>query len=157
MHSIQLRRMAGGNALFLFPVLAGLSIGLTGCGNTLSGAKQDTATDTQKVGAAANQAAADTATAAHNAGQAVKAVPQDVDSAAAVTPEVKTAIIRDPVLNDPRNLVNVNSHDHVTHLTGHVINANMKARAAEDAQAVLTRRHPNYQVHNELTISSGTS
>jgi predicted small secreted protein len=154
MQSIQ-RRTTGGTGFFLLPALVFLSFGLAGCGNTVGGAQKDASVDTQKVGAAADQAAAGTAAAAHKAGQAIKDVPQDVDSAAAVTPEVKTAIVRDPVLNDPRNLINVNSHDHVTHLTGHVMSANMKARAAEDAQAVLTKRHPNYQIHNELTVSGG--
>ena len=146
------RTVAGGTSVLLLPVLASLC--LTGCGNTLSGAKQDTANDAQKTAAAADQAAASTAAAAHQVGQAVKDVPQDVDSAAAVTPEVKTAIVRDPVLNNPSNLINVNSHDHVTHLKGHVVDAKMKQRATEDAQAVLTRRHPNYKVSNELTVAA---
>lgn len=145
------RALTGRSAVLLLPLLACLP--LTGCGNTLKGAQQDTANDAQKTADAANQAAASTAAAARKAGQAVKDVPQDVDSAAAVTPEVKTAIIRDPVLNDPRNSINVNSHDHVTHLTGHVLSADMKTRAAEDAQTVLTKRHPNYKVSNELTVS----
>jgi len=140
-----------------------LAIGLAGCGNTLSGAKQDASTDTQKVSTAADQAAAKTDAAARNAaaktdaaahkvGAAVVAAPEAAAAATVITPEVKTAIIRDPVLNDPRNLINVASKDNVTHLTGHVVNADMKRRATEDAQAVLSKRHGNYTVSNELQV-----
>lgn len=140
----------------LFPTVICLGFSLTGCANTLSGAKQDTANDVQKTAAATDQAAAKTAAAAHKAGQEAEAVPHNLDAAAAVTPEVKTAIVRDPVLNDPRNQINVNSHNHVTYLTGHVMSAEMKNRATDDAQVVLTKRHPNYKVSNELTIAAGT-
>ena len=126
-----------------FAAVALLSIGLTGCSHTLSGAQQDVSTDAQKTGAAAQQAGQDVSSAAHN-----------VDAATAVTPEVKTAIIRDPVLNDSRNLVNVSSSNHEVHLTGHVQDASMKQRATEDAQAVLNKRHPNYKVVNDLTAGA---
>lgn len=142
-----------------------LAIGLAGCGNTLSGAKQDASNDTQKVSTAADQAAAKTDAAARNAaaktdaaahkvGAAVVAAPEAAAAATVITPEVKTAIIRDPVLNDPRNLINVASKDNVTYLTGHVVNADMKRRATEDAQAVLSKRHGNYTVSNELQASA---
>jgi len=131
-----------------------LAITLAGCGNTLSGAKQDAATDTQTARTATDQAAAKTAAAAHQVGTAVAKVPQDAAAATVVTPEVKTAIIRDPVLNDPRNVVNVASSDSVTHLTGHVATASMKQRATEDAQAVLSKHHGNYTVSNDLTVTS---
>ncbi len=131
----------------LAPLFAGaafLSLGLTGCSHTLNGAQQDVSTDAQKTSAAAQQAGQDVSSAAHNA-----------DAAVAVTPEVKTAIIRDPVLNDPRNLVNVTSTNHQVHLRGHVMSADMKTRATEDAQTVLTKRHPNYTVVDELTVAGG--
>ena len=126
--------------------VAAMSLVSFGCSNMVNGAKQDAAANTQKA-----------AEAAKKVGNTVKDVPQDVNSAHAVTPEVKTSIIRDPVLNDPHNVVNVDSHDHVTHLTGHVQSDSMKQRATEDAQAVLNKRHPNYKVSNELTISGGTA
>lgn len=139
---------------FLPLVGAIFAIGLAGCGNTLNGAKQDTANDTQKAATAADQAAATTAAAAHQVGTAVAKVPQDAAAATVVTPEVKTAIVRDPVLNDPRNLINVASADNVTRLTGHVVNASMKQRATEDAQAVLSKRHSNYTVSNDLAVTA---
>lgn len=138
-------RAHGGTPLPLFTATALLSVCLTGCSHTMSGAQQDVNTDAQKTGAAARQA-----------GQVVSNATHNVDAVAAVTPEVKTAIVRDPVLNDPRNLINVNTRNHEAHLTGHVMSASMKERATEDAQAVLTKRHPNYQVVNELTVAAGS-
>lgn len=141
----------------------GIGAALSGCGNTLSGAKQDAATDTQKTQqaasdaaastkAAADQAAASTKAAADKAGQAVAKVPQDIGAATVVTPEVKTAIVRDPILNNPSNLVNVDAHDHAVVLSGHVMKASMKQRASEDAQAVLDKRHGDFTLKNNLTV-----
>ena len=138
------------------PMLAvGLLLGGAGCANTLSGAKQDAATDTQKVSTAADQATAGAKAEARKAGAAVEAVPQDA-KAVVVTPEVKTDIIRDPVLNDPRNVVNVSSSGHTVQLTGHVATDAMKTRATEDAEAALSKHHPDFKVSNEMTVTSGT-
>ena len=141
----------------------GVGVALSGCGNTLSGAKQDAATDTQKTQqaasdaaastkAAADQAAASTKAAADKAGAAVAKVPQDIGAATVVTPEIKTAIVRDPILNDPSNLVNVDAKDHTVTLSGHVMKASMKQRAGEDAQAVLDKRHGDFTLKNNLTV-----
>src|SRR5579875_2635407 len=109
----------GAKALGLLAAV-GLLLGAAGCANTLNGAKQDAATDTQKGATTADQAAATAKADAQKAGAAVASVPQDAKAATVVTPEVKTAMVRDPVLNDPRNVINVNSVGHTVHLTGHV-------------------------------------
>ena len=142
----------------LVPVLSGfalLGMALAGCSHTASGVAQDAHTDTQKVGAAANNAAAATDAAAQNAKQDTTRAVRNADAGVAVTPEVKTAIVRDPILNDPANLINVESANHVTHLTGHVTKASMKARATEDAQAALAKHNKSYRVSNELTVGGG--
>ena len=90
--------------LTLFAAL-GLGLALTGCGNTLNGAKQDAANDTQKTQQAADQAAQATKAAAQQAGAAIKAAPENAEANTVIRTAVKTAIIRDPVLADPRNLV----------------------------------------------------
>ncbi len=130
----------------------GVGVALSGCANTLNGAKQDAATDAQKTQQAAADAAQTTKQAADKAGKAVAKVPQDIGAATVVTPEVKTAIIRDPILNDPSNLINVNSHDHAVVLTGHVSKASMKQRATDDAQNVVDKRHGDFTVDNQLTV-----
>ena len=118
------------------------SVVLTGCANTLNGAKEDADKNTQ--------AARDTAT---QAGQAIKAVPENIDANTVIRPAVKTAIIRDPVLNDKRNLIDVNAQGHTVTLTGHVADASMKPRAEEDAQAVLKSRHADFTVVDQLTVA----
>ncbi len=136
-------------------LLSALGLGLisAGCGNTLNGAKQDAATDTQKTQQAAADAAQTTKDAAHKAGQAVEAVPQNAEANAVRVP-VKTAIVRDPVLADTRNLIDVNGSDHTITLTGHVADASMVQRAAEDAQVAL-KKHPGYKLVNEITVGAG--
>ncbi len=124
---------------------------LSGCGNTLSGAKQDTATDTAKTQQAAAQAGQAAKADAQKAGQAVADVPQNADANALRLP-IKTAIDADVVLRDPRNLISVSGSPLKITLTGHVADASMKQRAEEDAQAIL-KSHPGYKVSNELTIA----
>lgn len=127
------------HSLYLLSALAAV-LTLSGCGNTLSGAKQDTANDAAKTQQAADQA-----------GKAVATLPEDAASSAVTIP-VKTAIIRDPVVADARNLVNVSGKDHVITLNGHVATADMKTRAAQDAQVVL-KEHPGYKLVNALTVA----
>lgn len=129
----------------------GVGVALSGCGNTLSGAKQDAANDTAQTRQAAADAAQTTKDAAHKAGQAVEAVPQNAEANAVRVP-VKTAIVRDPVLADTRNLISVNGQDHTITLLGHVADASMKQRATEDAQVAL-KKHPGYTLDNQLTVA----
>ena len=138
--------------LSLFLAL-GIGAALTGCANTLNGAKQDAATDTQKTQQAAADAAQTTKAAAQKAGQAVEAVPQNAEANAVRIP-VKTAIIRDPVLAQTGNLIDVNGSDHTITLTGHVVDADAKKRATDDAKVAL-KKHPGYTLTNELVVSGG--
>lgn len=136
----------------LLPALA--CLGLAGCGHTLNGAKEDTDQAAQKTAAATDKAAAATTAAADKTGKAIAEAPRDIHAATAVTPSVKAAIVRDAVLNNPANVINVDSSEHVTHLTGHVQTASMKQRAAEDAQAILSKNYPQYKLANALTVSA---
>ena len=138
----------------LLIVVSALAAALTlsGCGNTLSGAKQDAANDTAKTQQAADQAGQAAQADAQKAGQAVANVPQNAEANAVRVP-VKTAILRDPVLTaDTGNLIDANGSDHTITLTGHVTSASMKQRAGEDAQVALTK-HPGYTLKNELIVA----
>ena len=148
--------------ILALPAALALGLALTGCGNTLNGAKQDATTDTQKTqqaaadaaqaaSAAAQKAAQASKDAAHKAGQAVEAVPADAKANTVVRPAVKTAIIRDVILNNPANVIDVNANAHGITLSGHVADASMKQRATEDANAVL-QKHPGYTLTNDLTV-----
>lgn len=128
------------------------AVSLSGCGNTLSGAKQDAANDTQKTQQAADQASQTVKTDAQKAGQAVAVLPENAEANTVVRPAVKTAIIRDPVLTQSGNLIDVNAAPQTITLTGHVTDASMKQRATEDAQVAL-KKHPGYTLRNELTVA----
>ena len=136
-------------------IVAALAPAIFGCGNTLSGAKQDISTDAQNAANSTKEISEKTSAAAHKAGEAIKSVPENAGAAVTVTPEIKVAILRDPVLNDPKNQINVQSSDHAAHLTGHVSTDRMKQRAEEDAQDALAKRHPDYKVVNELVVQGG--
>ncbi len=151
------------NKLMAMTLALAAAASLSGCGNTLSGAKEDAANDTAKTQQAANQAAQSTKAAADQAGQAVKtdaqkadqaaaALPQNAEANTVVRPAVKTAIIRDPVLAQSGNLIDVNAGPQKITLTGHVTDASMKQRAAEDAQVAL-KKHPGYTLVNDLTVA----
>ena len=131
-------------------VLAG--VGLAGFQSTLEGAKQDTANNAAAVSSAAASGAAATKRAAANAGRNIHAAAVDTAGATVVSPEVKTAFIRDPILNDPSNTINVTTRDGIVHIQGHVKTAKMKERATEDAQAVLDKHHRTDKIENELTV-----
>ncbi len=146
------------NKSFSLIAALGLGMALTGCGNTLNGAKQDAATDTQKTQQAAADAAQTTKDAAQKAGQAVESVPQNAEANAVRIP-VKTAIIRDPVLAQPSNLIDVNgrsksgmSEPAQEHLNSGIAfaRAGRKAEAEAEYRAALSLR-PDYALaHSNL-------
>ena len=128
--------------IFSFPfALLVCSAALAGCSNALNGAKQDADKNTQAVKATAQQT-----------GQAIKAMPAAIDANTVLRPAIKTAIIRDPVLNNPKNLVEVSIKDRAVVLSGHVAEAGMKLRAIEDAQVVIKNNHSDFQVVDNLQV-----
>ena len=140
------------NKLLTISLALAAAASLSGCGNTLSGAKQDAANDTAKTQQAADQAGQTVKTDAQQASQAAAALPQNAEANTVVRPAVKTAIIRDPVLTQSGNLIDVNAGPQKITLTGHVTDASMKQRATEDAQVAL-KKHPGYTLANDLTVA----
>ncbi len=126
---------------------------LGGCANTVSGVHQDAAHDTQAVNTAAQNAGADVHQATAQVTTDVKQTAADAKAAAVLTPAVKLAIIRDPVLNNPANQITVTVEAATVHLRGHVLSADMQQRATEDAQVVLTKHHATQTISNELTVA----
>jgi len=122
-------------------LLLGLAICVAGCSSTLGGVKEDVSRDTHAVGSAA-----------HHAASAVGSVARNAEDATTLTPKVKLAIIRDPLLANRGNQINVGVLDKVVYLKGHVMTARMKERAEEDAQNVLDTHHVNGKVKNELVV-----
>ena len=139
--------------LLALPALAAALL-LSGCANTLSGAKEDTSAAAQKTQQAATDAGQTVKESAQKAGKAVAEVPEDAEANALRFP-IKTAIDTDVVLRDPRNSIIVSGSPSKITLTGHVAVASMKQRATDDAQAIL-KNHPGYTVVNALTVTGAT-
>ena len=135
----------------LFALLV-CSAALTGCSNALSGAKQDADKNTQAVRDTAAQTGQVVKQTAQQTGEAIKAVPAAIDANTVLRPAIKTAIIRDPVLNNPKNRVEVSIKDHTVVLTGHVAESGMKFRAVEDAQVVIKNNHSDFTVVDNLAV-----
>ena len=128
------------------------SAALSGCSNALNGAKQDADKNTQAVRDTAAQTGQAVKETAQQTGQAIKAVPTAIDANTVLRPAIKTAIIRDPVLNNPKNRVEVGIKDRTVVLSGYVAEAGMKLRAVEDAQVVLNSNHSDFQVIDTLKV-----
>lgn len=78
----------------------------------------------------------------------------DATMAATVTPAIKSKIIADDALNHPDNLIDVTSRDRTVYLTGHVRNAELKARAGEIAEDWLksSSAPEDVKLVNELVV-----
>lgn len=129
------------------------ALAFCGCSSTLKGASQDTTRNTAAVRAAGQQAATDVAAASKNAQKNVDAAGHNTADVMTLTPRVKAAIIGDVVLNNRNNHINVNVHNGVVHLEGHVLTQDMKARAGVDADTVVRDAHSPDTVSNELIVS----
>ena len=118
-----------------------IGLGAAGCSHTEEGVKQDA--DNMKP--AIQQAS-------ENVEDATKHAAKNADAALLVTPKVKDAIIADKELNDPRNVINVNSADNVVHLKGHVASKQLKQHATDVASKALSQMNATDKLSNELTV-----
>lgn len=139
-------------ALALAFCLAGATFGVIGCQNTAEGAKQDAAKDTAAVGNAAEKTAEATKDAADKAAVATKNAAANAGDALSMTPKVKNAIISNATLNNPKNLINVDTKDNVVHLKGHVLTNDMKKLAGDIAAKTVKEAGSSDTVTNELTV-----
>jgi len=130
-------------ALVLGFCLAGAGFGLFGCQNTAEGVAKDTQQDAAKVSTAADKAADATKDATANAGDAMT-----------LTPKVKAAITANATLNDPKNLIDVDTKDGVVHLKGHVLTNDQKKLAGDIASKTVAESGSKDQVMNQLTVTS---
>jgi osmotically-inducible protein OsmY len=113
----------------------------TGCGNTVEGVKKDAEINGQK-------AAEQTQDLTKSAAEAGK----DISAAAVLTPAIKLAITADKRLNDPKNLIDVNSTDEKVTLSGHVTSEELKSLAQELAANVLKEKAAKQTLENKLEI-----
>jgi osmotically-inducible protein OsmY len=83
-----------------------------------------------------------------------EAIKQDTADAteAVLTPQIKAAIVANPILNDPKNLIDVETDGGAVYLRGHVGTEESKLEAQQIAQRVIDEGGSNYQLINELEV-----
>lgn len=92
------------------------------------------------------------------AGESTSEGVGDMTAAATLTPEVKSAIIADDMLNDDANEINVDSEENTVYLRGHVASQELKDRAEEVAEKRIAddKDHgEGVEVVNELEVRTG--
>ncbi|MBS1722913.1 MAG: BON domain-containing protein [Armatimonadetes bacterium] len=117
----------------LLTVAMGLGLGALGCGNS-------------------NEASQKAAEATQDAMKGAEHAGKDMGAATMLTPAIKLAITADARLNDPRNLINVDSTDEKVKLTGHVTSNDLKSLAEELTRKVLDDKKAKQAIDNELSI-----
>ena len=141
-------------ALMLGLCIAGAGLGVFGCQYTAEGVGADAKKDTAAVGNAADNAADATKKAADNAVGATKDAAANAGDATTLTPKVKTAIIGNNTLNNPKNHVNVDTKDGVVYLKGSVLTNDMKKLAGEVASKAVVDSGSKDKVMNQLTVET---
>ncbi len=124
-------------------LLAGLALAtfVIGCGNTSAGMKKDSEQNGEKVSASAE-----------NAAEGAKEAGKDIGAATMLTPKIKLAITSSTQLNDPKNLIDVNSTPEVVTLEGHVTSQELKDLAEEVAKKAISADGQTQKVENKLLI-----
>lgn len=122
--------------------------GLFGCNGN---GKTDTPAEQSTVNAA-NKTSDAAGTAANNTEGAVKDAAKDATAAMVVTPKVSSALKADSTVSAAGNVINVDSKDNIVHLKGTVQTNDIKKRAGDIAQKVLTENHSTDQLSNELKV-----
>ena len=80
----------------------------------------------------------------------VEAAKEDTTATmeATLTPKVKSALIANPILNDPNNLIDVGTEGGTVYLRGHVVSEEAKNEATQIAQRVLDETGSKFQLVN---------
>jgi len=133
----------GKTTIALSLCLFGAGFGLFGCQNTAEGMKEDTSKNVPAAEKAVENAAEKTKEATANTGDALT-----------LTPKVKSAIVADPKLNDPKNVIDVGTKDGVVHLKGHVLNNDLKRLAGDIAAKTVKDSGSKDTVMNQLTVEA---
>ena len=134
--------------------LFGAGFGLFGCQNTVEGMKEDTNKNAPVVENAAEKAVDATKRAAQTADEKLKNTTANSGDALNLTPKVKSAIVADSKLNDPKNLINVDTKDGVVYLKGHVLTNGEKKLAGDIAAKTVKEAGSTDRVMNQLTVAS---
>jgi len=122
-------------------IVASMLILIGGCENTAEGVRKDAEINGQK----AAEQTKDITKSAEEAGK-------NLGAATTLTPAIKLAITADKRLNDPKNLIDVNSTEEKVTLTGHVTSEDLKSLAQELTMNVLKERKATQTLDNQLVV-----
>jgi osmotically-inducible protein OsmY len=78
---------------------------------------------------------------------------KDMGAATMLTPKVKLAITADKMLNDSKNLIDVDSTSDKVSLNGHVMSAEQKTLAGEITMRVLKENNATQKFVNNLDVT----
>lgn len=127
---------------FTTTLLLGLTLAfMVGCGNTAEGMKEDSQINSQKAAESSQKGA-----------EATKDAAKDVQAATLLTPKIKMAISAETLLNDSKNLINVDSTEEKVTLEGHVTSMELKDLAGKIAAKVLADNSAKQPLENKLEI-----
>jgi len=141
-------------ALAIGLCVSSAGFGLVGCQNTVAGLKEDTDKNAPVIENAAEKAVDATKRAAQTADEKLKSTTANAGDAANLTPKVKSAIVANSKLNDPKNLINVDTKDGVVFLKGHVASNDEKKLAGDIAAKTVQNAGSKDTVMNQLTVTS---
>ncbi len=134
-------KIAKSTAFKLLPFLAAFAMfGVIGCDDTAEGMKEDTQQNTEAAKEAGEEAVENT-----------KEATEDI-SATTLTARIKSAIVANPVLNDPGAVIDVESTGDYVALNGHVISQEQKDEAEQMAKQVLDETGAKQELRNNLEI-----
>ena len=130
------------------PILLLAVVALAGCENTAEGVKKDA----DGAGQAESQAAENASEGASNIAESASNMGKEVGAATLLTPKVKMAIDADNKLNDPNNLIDVDSTDEMVYLKGHVRTAALKTLAGDVATKAMKEANAHQKLENNLVV-----
>jgi len=116
--------------------------------------KEDTNKNAPVVENAAERAVDATKRAAQTAAEKTKEATANSGDAMNLTPKVKSAIVADPKLNNPKNLIDVDTKDGIVYLKGHVLTNDEKRLAGDIAAKTVKEAGSNDKVMNQLTVAN---
>lgn len=124
-------------------MLALFSAFVAGCENTAAGMQKDA--DENKKQAGENM---------DNVKDGVNEAGQDIGAATMLTPKIKAALTADNRLNDPSNLIDVDSTSETVKLEGHVTSAELKELASDIALKALEENKATQKLENNLVVKA---
>lgn len=115
---------------------------LCGCSYTQEGLEKDASRNSQKA-----------AEGAQNIQRGMKEAGKDMGAATILTPKIKTALMADIRLNDPSNLINVNSTSDKVTLDGHVSSLELKLLAGDITMRTMKEDSATQTLENNLVVA----